>query len=72
MAKLSRKNKVDYWMFKAPLELKKELDKVRLQRIKKGKDMEFQPYNRLGLAIARHTGLLSDLMIADLKKEKKL
>ena len=71
MAKLSKKNKVDFWMFKAPLELKKELDKVRIQRIKMGKDIEFQPYNRLGLAMARHEKLLNDLVIADLKKEKK-
>lgn len=69
MAKPLPKNKVDFWMFKAPIKLKQELDRVRLERIKKGKDKELQSYKRLGLAISRHPQLLSDLMIADLNKE---
>jgi len=60
------KNGIDFWMFKAPLELKTELDKIRLARIKNGKDLEFLPYKRLGLAISRHKPLLKDLMDTDL------
>ena len=60
-----------YWMFKAPIELKKELDKIRIERIKRGKDLEFQSYRRLGLAISRHAKLFDDLMVADLKKDNK-
>ncbi len=60
------KNKEDFWMFKAPVELKMELDKVRLERIKSGKDInERVPYKRLGLAISRHPQLLKDLTKAD-------
>jgi hypothetical protein len=58
-----------YWMFKAPIELKLKLDKVRIERIKKGKDVEIQPYKRLGLAISRHNKLIEDLIMADLKEE---
>lgn len=58
-------------MFKAPLKLKEELDKVRIERIKNGKDKQMQSYNRLGLAMARHQKLLADLMISDLKKEDR-
>lgn len=71
MAKPQRQNNKDFWMFKAPMELKTELDRIRLERIKKGKDNELQSYNRLGLAIARHNKLLNDLVIADLLKEEK-
>ena len=39
---------------------------------KRGKDLEIQTYNRLGLAMARHPKLLSDLIIADLRKEERL
>ena len=53
-------------MFKAPLELKKELDIVRLERLRLKKDNEFKTYERLGLAIARHKQLIKDLMLADL------
>ena len=62
----SPRNKVDFWMFKAPIELKDELDKVRLERIKNGKDVEFLPYKRLGLAMSRHEKLLKDLVDTDL------
>lgn len=60
-----------YWMFKAPIELKKELDKVRIERIKRGKDLEIQSYKRLGLAISRHTKLIEDLMNTDLIRGDK-
>lgn len=62
----NRKNGVDFWMFKAPVELKTELDKVRVERIKKGKDIEFLSYQRLGLAMSRHKNLLKDLVDTDL------
>ena len=71
MAKRNPQIGKDFWMFKAPLELKKELDRIRLERIRVGKDKEFQSYNRLGLAISRHEKLLMDLMIADFKEGKK-
>ena len=61
-----------YWMFKAPIELKKELDKVRIERIKRGKDLEIQSYKRLGLAMSRHSKLIEDLMNTDLIKEKRI
>lgn len=64
------KNKIDFWMFKAPLELKEELDKIRLARIKNGKDLEFLPYKRLGLAISRHKPLLKDLINTDLLQDE--
>jgi len=65
------KNKTDYWMFKAPLELKTELDKIRLDRIKSGKDIEFLSYNRIGLAMSRHKILLKDLKDTDLLGDEK-
>jgi hypothetical protein len=71
MAKLNKKNLSDFWMFKAPMELKMELDRIRIERIKKGKDLELQSYKRLGLAMARHRPLLDDLIKADLIKEDK-
>lgn len=58
-----------YWMFKAPKELKRELDRIRIERIKQGRDNEMKSYSRLGLAIARHQKLLNDLIIADMKRE---
>lgn len=69
--KKTARNKRDFWLFKAPVELKKELDRIRLGRIKKGKDIEFQSYQRLGLAISRHSKLFDDLLNADLKEEDK-
>ena len=68
MAKPLKRNKVDFWMFKAPMELKVELDRIRIERIKKGKDLQLQPYNRLGLALARHKPMLDDLIKADFIK----
>ncbi len=62
----NRKNGVDFWMFKAPTELKIQLDKVRVERIKKGKDVEFLSYQRLGLAMSRHKNLLKDLVDTNL------
>jgi hypothetical protein len=64
------KNNVNFWMFKAPMQLKIELQKIRLERIKKGKDTQMKSFNRLGLAIARHPQLLKDLMVADLPEGK--
>ncbi len=66
---INKKNQ--YWMFKAPIELKLKLDKVRIERIKQGKDNEIQSYKRLGLAISRHEKLITDLINADLKIGKK-
>lgn len=66
MKGINRKNGVDFWMFKAPVELKTELDKVRVERIKQGKDVEFLSYQRLGLAMSRHEKLLKDLVDTDL------
>lgn len=65
------RNGRDFWLFKAPVQLKTELDRIRIERIKQGKDTEIQSYQRLGLAMARHTKLMNDLLIADLKKEDK-
>jgi len=65
------RSKRGYWMFKAPIELKKELDRIRIQRIKKGIDLEMQSYKRLGLAISRYAKLFDDLTNADLKNEGK-
>jgi len=59
------------WMVKAPEELKIQLDKVRIARIKNGKDTIMTPYKRLCLAMARHEKLLNDLIIADLVEDKK-
>ena len=58
-------------MLKAPPELKERLDKVRIDRIKNGKDKQMTPYKRLCLAMARHEKMLSDLVIADLIEEKR-
>jgi len=69
--KKTARNKREFWMFKAPLELKKELDRIRIQRIKKGKDLEMQSYKRLGLAISRYARLFDTLVNADLGKENK-
>lgn len=62
----NRENKVDFWMFKAPIELKTELDKIRIERIRRGKDKQFLSYQRLGLAISRHEKLFKDLVDTDL------
>ena len=69
MKGLNRKNGVDFWMFKAPVELKTQLDKVRLERIKQGRDIEFLSYQRLGLAMSRHENLLKDLVNTDLLRD---
>jgi hypothetical protein len=60
-----------YWWFKSDPKLKEELDKVRIERIKQGKDKRFIPYPRLGLAIARHEKLLKDLCEADFLEDKR-
>lgn len=54
-------------MAKMPLELKRELDRIRLERIKEDKDKKMISYKRLGLAISRHKKLLDDLRIADIR-----
>ena len=56
-------------MFKEPIEIKIELEKVRIERIKKGKDIEFLSYQRLGLAMSRHKDLLKDLVDTNLLGE---
>lgn len=61
----------EIWMFKAPIELKQEFDRIRIERIKNGKDLELQSYRRLGLAMARHKPLLDVLAKADFIKESK-
>ena len=68
MYKKNKRNNEDFWMFKAPLELKKEFDKIRIERIRLGKDNPLKPktYKRLGLALANHKKLLKDLAIADM------
>ena len=66
-----KKQREEIWMFKAPMELKTELDRIRIERIKKGKDLEVQSYRRLGLAMARHKPLLDDLIKADFLKEDR-
>ena len=71
MRKPNPKNGKDFWMAKMPLELKAELDKVRIARIKLGKDTRLVPYTRLGLAITRHEKLLEDLIKADLIENEK-
>lgn len=65
MKEVVRKQK-GYWMFKAPMELKTQIDRIRLERIRQKKDNELRSYNRIGLAISRHTKLLDDLIKADL------
>ncbi len=64
------KKKDGYWMFKAPKKLRDELNRIRIERLKLGKDKEPQTYKRLALAIARHEKLLNDLIRADLKEEE--
>lgn len=71
MAKKNPRYGEEFWMFKAPIKLKLELDRIRIERIKQGKDNKLRTYNRLGLAIANHKKLLNDLIIADLKGETK-
>jgi len=63
------RNKESFWMFKAPIELKEELDRIRIKRIKVGKDNEIQSYKRLGLAISRHKKLMDDLIKSDFIKK---
>jgi hypothetical protein len=69
MISKNKKNKIDFWMFKAPIELKDKLDDVRIQRIKNGKDSEFLSYKRIGLAMSRHEKLLKDLINTDLLED---
>jgi hypothetical protein len=71
MAKINRKNNENYWMFKAPVNLKAELDRIRIARIKSGKDKRMVSYNRLGLAISRHEQFLNDLIKADLIEDER-
>jgi hypothetical protein len=55
----------DFWIFKAPMNLKLALDRVRIERIRIGKDNQLRSYKRLGLAISRHEKLLNDIINAD-------
>lgn len=77
MAKLNRKNNVDFWMLKANPLLKNRLDFVINERIKNGRSKPKDiiekklTYNRLSLAMARDDKLIEDLIMADLKDEKK-
>jgi len=63
--------KSNTWMLKAPIQLKERLDKVRIERIKNGKDKQMTTYNRLCLAMSRHEALLNDLATADFIKDKR-
>lgn len=69
MANKLNNNDRRYWMFKAPLELKMQLDRIRLERIKQGKDRQMKSYKRLGLGIARHPQLVRDLTEAEMKED---
>jgi hypothetical protein len=60
-----------YWMFKAPKELKVQMDRIRVERIKLGKDKEMRSYGRLGLAMARHERLINDIINSDFIGDKK-
>jgi hypothetical protein len=60
----------NYWMFKAPPQLKIMLDNAIAQRIKKDKDRIPRSYKRMGLAIARDEKLFNDLINADFLEEK--
>lgn len=71
MAKPNPKYNENYWMFKAPMELRKQLDRIRIERIKQGKDIRMTSYSRLGLAISRHEKFLQDLINADLIEEER-
>jgi hypothetical protein len=61
----------DTWMLKAPLALKAKLDKIRIERIKNGKDKQMTPYKRLCLAMSRHEAMLNDLTKADFVEDKR-
>jgi len=71
MIKKTARNKRDFWMFKAPIELKKEFDFVLDERGKKGKASERTTYRRLGLAVSRHPQLMRDLIKADLREVQR-
>lgn len=59
------------WMLKAPNQLKEKLDRIRIERIKNGKDKQMVSYKRLCLAISRHDKLFNDLANADFIKDNK-
>lgn len=58
-------NNKKFWIFKAPIPLKQALDRIRIERIRIGKDNQLRTYKRLGLAIARHEKMLNDIINAD-------
>jgi len=68
---VEKSNTKNFWMFKAPWELKAQLDKIRLERIKSGKDSEMRTYNRLGLAMSRSDKLINELVNADFLEGNK-
>jgi hypothetical protein len=60
-----------FWMFKAPVPLKLALNRIRIERIKTGKDDELRTYKRIGLAIARSEKLFNELVNADFIEDDK-
>ena len=70
--KLNRQSGRSYWPAKMPLELKNQLDLIRIERIKRNKDRQPRSYQRLTLAITRNMQrnkqFVEDLINADLKE----
>jgi hypothetical protein len=76
MSKNKGTSSEDYWMFKAPPLLKIKLDRIREERIKRGKnrvtDLKSKlTYRRIGLAIARHDQFIESIINADFIDDKK-
>lgn len=58
------------WMLKAPPELKKLHDEVRIQRLKDGKNKTLLSYKRLTLAMCRIPNIKKVLLESEIKDGK--
>lgn len=59
-----------FWSFRAPVPLRQMMDTAAAEKVKQGKAKKTPSYYRLGLAIARHPGILNDLINSDFKEDK--
>lgn len=61
--------KSNWWMFKAPAELKDKMDRVATERVRIGKDKKTREYKRIGIALVRHPTIWDDLVKLEFKDD---
>lgn len=66
------------FIMRLPIQFKQTMDKIRIERVKRGLDNKFQSYDRIALAINRnmqrkeHEKFLKDLIELEFKKDGDL